>query len=66
MKTPNEIREKLDEFRDKRLIKDKAMRQAIALGDLGESSDFFEAMVTLEGGIEALKWVLGKIKILED
>lgn len=66
MKTPDQIRKRLEEYREKRLEKDKAFRNAIEIGKLEESSIFFEALVTLEGGIDALKWALEESKILED
>ena len=65
MKTPEEIRKKLDEFREDLFKKDIIFRDAIATGNIGESTTIFEAMVTLEGGIEAFKWALEESALLD-
>jgi len=61
MKTPDKIREKLEEFRKERLVTDTILSNSLLIGDLGKSSIAFERVVTLEGGIEALKWVLKEV-----
>jgi len=59
MKTPEEIRKKLDEFREKRLEKDKKLKYATEFGgDLDQTSKLFESLLILEGNIEAFKWAL--------
>jgi len=58
MKNQKQIKKRLEELRKERLEKDKAFKNAIETGELEESSIFFEKVVTLEGSIKALKWVL--------
>jgi len=58
MKNKKQIEKKLDEFREERFKKDVDFKHAVEIGELEESSVFFEKVVTLEGSIKALKWVL--------
>ncbi len=53
MKTPDEIKKRLEEFREDLFKKDKRAMEAKT-----PNNHLFEAMITLEGGINALKWAL--------